>query len=91
MRTQRRQKLLDFSFTEEQEFFRTDLRRFRRDKIVPRLNELEENRGFYIVHEGHESARGVVAPVCAGAASRSLENAMTYMNEREALGRAIAR
>lgn len=50
----------------------------------------EENRGFYIVHEGYEFARGMIALVCIGAATRSLENAMGYMRERRAFGRAIA-
>ncbi len=51
----------------------------------------EENRGFYIVHEGYEFARGLIALVCVGAAMRSLENAIDYMKQREAFGRAIAR
>lgn len=51
----------------------------------------EENRGFYIVHEGYEFARGMIALVCVGAALKSLENAMNYMKQREAFGRAIAR
>ena len=50
----------------------------------------EENKGFYIVHEGYEFARGMIALVCVGAATKSLENAMNYMKEREAFGRAIA-
>ena len=51
----------------------------------------EENRGFYIVHQGYEFARGMIALVCAGAAARSLENAMNYMKQRQAFGQAIAR
>jgi len=50
----------------------------------------EENKGFYIVHEGYEFARGLIALVCVGAASKSLENAMTYMKGRKAFGSAIA-
>ena len=51
----------------------------------------EENRGFYLVNEGFEFARGMIALVCVGAASRALENAMGYMKQRQAFGRAIAR
>ncbi len=51
----------------------------------------EENRGFYIVHEGYEFARGMIALVCAGAATKSLENAINYMKQRQAFGQAIAR
>jgi len=50
----------------------------------------EENRGFYLVNEGFEFARGMIALVCVGAASRALENAMDYMKQRQAFGRAIA-
>jgi len=50
----------------------------------------EENRGFYIVHEGFEFARALIALVCVGAAFRALENAASYMKERKVFGRAIA-
>ena len=51
----------------------------------------EENRGFYLVNQGFEFARGMIALVCVGAASRALENAISYMKQRQAFGRAIAR
>jgi acyl-CoA dehydrogenase len=51
----------------------------------------EENRGFYIVHEGFEFARGLIALVCVGVASRALQNAIDYMKERQAFGQSIAR
>jgi len=51
----------------------------------------EENRGFYLVNQGFEFARGMIALVCVGAASRALENAIGYMKQRQAFGRAIAR
>ena len=50
----------------------------------------QENKGFYIVHEGYEFARCLVALVCVGAASKSLENAMTYMKSRKTFGSPIA-
>jgi acyl-CoA dehydrogenase len=51
----------------------------------------EENKGFYIVHEGYELARGLIALVCAGAASKALENGMAYIKERKAFGRPIGK
>jgi acyl-CoA dehydrogenase len=51
----------------------------------------DENKGFYLVNEGFEFARGMIALVCVGAATRALENAMEYMKQRQAFGRAIAR
>ena len=50
----------------------------------------DENRGFYLVNEGFEFARGMIALVCVGAATRALENAIGYMKQRQAFGRAIA-
>jgi acyl-CoA dehydrogenase len=51
----------------------------------------EENRGFYIVNEGFEFARGLIALVCVGAATKALENAIIYMKQRQAFGQAIAK
>jgi len=51
----------------------------------------EENKGFYIVHEGYELARGLIALVCAGAASKSLENGIAYIKERKAFGKPIGK
>lgn len=50
----------------------------------------DENRGFYLVNEGFEFARGMIALVCVGAATKALENAIAYMKQRQAFGRAIA-
>jgi acyl-CoA dehydrogenase len=51
----------------------------------------EENKGFYIIHEGYEAARGIIACVCAGAALKALENATAYMKERKTFGQPLAR
>ena len=51
----------------------------------------EENKGFYIVHEGYELARGLIALVCAGAAAKALENGIAYIKERKAFGRPIGK
>jgi acyl-CoA dehydrogenase len=51
----------------------------------------EENRGFYIIHEGYEYARALIAVICAGAGLKSLENGMNYIKERKTFGRALAK
>ncbi len=51
----------------------------------------EENKGFYIVHEGYELARGIIALVCCGAAMKALENGMNYLKQRKAFGRPIGK
>ncbi|MEW5936239.1 MAG: acyl-CoA dehydrogenase family protein [Candidatus Thermoplasmatota archaeon] len=51
----------------------------------------EENKGFYIVHEGYELARSLIGLVCTGAAAKSLENGIAYLKERKAFGRAIGK
>ena len=51
----------------------------------------EENKGFYIVHEGYELARGLIALVCTGAALKALENGIAYIKERKAFGRSIGK
>jgi acyl-CoA dehydrogenase len=51
----------------------------------------EENKGFYIVHEGYELARGLIALVCAGAATKALENGIAYIKERKAFGKPIGK
>lgn len=50
----------------------------------------EENKGFYLVNQGFEFARGLIALVCVGAASKALENGINYMKQRQAFGRPIA-
>jgi len=51
----------------------------------------EEEKGFYIVHEGYELARGLIGMVCVGAASRSLENGISYIKRRKAFGKPIGK
>jgi len=51
----------------------------------------EENRGFYIVHEGYELARGLIAVICAGVGMASLENGMAYIKERKTFGKEIGK
>ena len=43
----------------------------------------EENRGFYIVHEGYEYARALIAVICASVGLKSLENGMNYIKQRK--------
>jgi acyl-CoA dehydrogenase len=50
-----------------------------------------ENKGFYIVHEGYELARGLISLVCAGAATKALENGIAYIKERKAFGKPIGK
>ena len=51
----------------------------------------EENSGFYIVHEGYEFARGLIAVICASAGLKSLENGMNYIKERKVFGTALGK
>ncbi|UCD14345.1 MAG: acyl-CoA/acyl-ACP dehydrogenase, partial [Thermoplasmatales archaeon] len=51
----------------------------------------EENKGFYYIHEGYELARGLISLVCAGAASKALENGIAYIKERKAFGKPIGK
>ncbi len=51
----------------------------------------EENKGFYIVHEGYELARGLIGLVCVGAASKALDNGIAYIKERKAFGKPIGK
>jgi acyl-CoA dehydrogenase len=46
----------------------------------------EENKGFYIVHEGYEFARGLISIICASAGLKSLENGMNYIKQRKCFG-----
>jgi acyl-CoA dehydrogenase len=59
---------------------------------VPASNMIGSlNRGFNIVHEGFEFARGLISVISAASAMNSLENGMNYMKERKAFGQPIAR
>jgi len=51
----------------------------------------EENRGFYIIHEGYEYARALIAVICAAAGLKSLENGMNYAKERKVFGQPLAK
>jgi len=51
----------------------------------------EENKGFYIIHEGYEYARGLIALVCVGCAIKALENGMDYIKTRKAFGYPLAK
>jgi acyl-CoA dehydrogenase len=51
----------------------------------------EERKGFYLVHEGYELARGLIALVCVGAATKALENGIAYIKERKCFGRPLAK
>jgi len=51
----------------------------------------EENRGFYIIHEGYELARGLIGLVCYGAARKVLERGIAYIKQRKAFGRPIGK
>jgi len=50
----------------------------------------EENRGFYILHEGYEYARALITVICAAAGLKSLENGMNYIKQRNVFGRPLA-
>jgi len=59
---------------------------------IPKENLIgEENKGFYIVHEGYELARGIIAAVCCGAAMKSIENGIKYIKERKTFGKPIGK
>ncbi|MHA2472868.1 MAG: acyl-CoA dehydrogenase family protein [Promethearchaeota archaeon] len=51
----------------------------------------EENKGFYIIHEGYEYARALIAVICAAAGLKSLENGMNYVKERTVFGKPLAK
>ncbi|MFX0043404.1 MAG: acyl-CoA dehydrogenase family protein [Candidatus Hodarchaeota archaeon] len=50
----------------------------------------EENRGFYILHEGYEYARALITVICASAGLKSLENGINYIKERKSFGKALS-
>ncbi len=51
----------------------------------------QENKGFYLIHEGYEYARGLIAVICAGAGLQSLDRGAKYLKERKAFGLPLAR
>ncbi len=61
------------------------------DLHVPSENIIGyENKGFNIVHEGFEFARGLISVISASAALKSIENGINYMKQRKAFGKEIA-
>ncbi len=50
----------------------------------------EENKGFYIIHEGYEYARALITVICASAGLKSLKNGMNYIKERKSFGKPLA-
>jgi acyl-CoA dehydrogenase len=50
----------------------------------------EENKGFYILHEGYEYARALITVICAAAGLKSLENGMNYVKERKSFGKPLS-
>lgn len=51
----------------------------------------KENQGFYLIHEGYEYARGLIAVICASAGLQSLDRGSKYLKERKAFGIPLAR
>lgn len=51
----------------------------------------EENKGFKLIHEGFELARGLISVISAGAAAKSIENGVSYMKTRKAFGQPIGK
>ena len=59
---------------------------------VPATHRLgEEGTGFYQVMQGFDYNRIGIALACLGVAEQSLEETITYVKERKAFGRALAR
>ncbi len=59
---------------------------------VPSRNLIgEENKGFKIVHEGFEFARGLIALISESIAQQCLDNATAYVKERTAFGQPIGK
>ena len=59
---------------------------------VPKANLIGElNKGFHIIHEGFEFARGLIAVIAAATAQNSIENAIAYMKNRKVFGTEIAK
>jgi acyl-CoA dehydrogenase len=50
----------------------------------------EENKGFYILHEGYEYARALITVICASAGLKSLENGINYIKERKSFGKSLS-
>ncbi|MGC8995787.1 MAG: acyl-CoA dehydrogenase family protein [Thermoplasmata archaeon] len=60
-------------------------------EIPPHYIIGQEGKGFYIVHEGYEYARGLIAVISAAAGLKSLERGMNYMKQRKAFGLPLAK
>ncbi len=83
----------DINYTEEMGREGSSWGSFRINNLsVPASNMLGTlNKGFNIVHEGFEFARGLISVISAASALNSLENGMNYMKERKAFGQSIAK
>ncbi|MGC8505633.1 MAG: acyl-CoA dehydrogenase family protein [Thermoplasmata archaeon] len=83
----------DINYTEEMGREGSSWGSFRINNLsVPASNMLGTlNKGFNIVHEGFEFARGLISVISAASALNSLENGMNYMKERKAFGQPIAK
>lgn len=61
------------------------------DFRIPKENMVgEEGRGFYVAMEGFNCARILVAAACLGASKWLLEQAFTWIRQREAFGKKIS-
>ncbi len=66
--------------------FKTSGIKVPRDNLIGKLN-----KGFNIIHEGFEFARGLISVIAAASAQSSLERGAAYMKTRKAFGTEIAR
>lgn len=63
-----------------------------KDVHIPVRNRLgEENKGFYYAMEGFDLARAIIAAVCTGAATASIEAGLEYIKQRKAFDQPIGR
>ena len=51
----------------------------------------EEGQGFYLVMNAFDYSRVIIALMCIGAAEQSLDETITYVKQREAFGRPLAK
>ncbi len=86
-------KNFDVTYLEEMGREGSSWAAFRFDNIdVPKSHLLGvENKGFKIIHEGFEFARGLIALIAVASAKKSMENGIEYMKERVAFGEPIAK
>jgi cyclohexanecarboxyl-CoA dehydrogenase len=51
----------------------------------------EEGQGFYLVMNGFDYSRVIIALMCIGAAGQSLDETIAYVKQRQAFGRPLAK